>query len=95
METDIKFTTTNSFSIRCGKCADIHNAQLDGKTSNPCECGCHEKYTPTYTPIQEPCCPQFPPYPTWTGTGDGIPNRGYTTCNWNNNDNLKERVACF
>jgi len=87
METDIKFTTTNSFSIRCGKCADIHNAQLDGKTQEECKCDCHEKIQqPTYIPYcpPDPCCPQFPPYqPVWTwtnGTADPFPNRGYTFC---------------
>ena len=62
-----------SFSIRCDKCADIHQAQLDGKSTKPCECKCHEEYRP-YVPYcpPDPCCPQFPPYsPTWVYTNRG------------------------
>jgi len=77
---------SNSFSIRCGKCADIHNAQLDGKTNKPCDCDCHNEnhYTP-YAPYcpPDPCCPQFPPYPVWyTGTipQNYPPNQFYTVC---------------
>lgn len=67
------FTGTNSFSIRCGKCADIHNAQLDGKNTKPCECDCHGKYIEPYQPYVPyipctpcPCTPQ--PYYYTTGT---------------------------
>jgi len=90
--TDIKFNVysdnSNAFSIRCGKCADIHNAQLEGKTTEACKCDCHGKPNPiTYIPYcpPDPCCPQFPPYePIWqwtNGTADPFPNRGYTFCN--------------
>ncbi len=71
--------TSNSFSIRCGKCADIHNAQIDGKTNKACECDCHSQYQPYCPPcIPDPCCPQIPPwYYTTTSTGDNIV---VTTC---------------
>ena len=76
---DIQFSTTsNSFSIRCGKCADIHNAQIDGKTNKACECDCHSQYQQPYVPyvpcVPDPCCPQFPTYYTTTITA------GETTC---------------
>ena len=75
------FTETNSFSIRCGKCADIHNAQLDGKTNKSCECDCHGKYVEPYQPYVPyipctPCpCPDHYPQPyytTGTNTNDTV-----------------------
>ena len=59
--TTITFTN-NNFSIRCDKCADIHNAQLEGKTSKPCECDCHKNTYHPYVPYcpPDPCCPQQP-----------------------------------
>ncbi len=70
---NVVFTGEYSFSIRCGKCADIHNAQLDGKNTKPCDCDCHTKVTPDYipyVPYYPPCpCPQYPqPYYYTTGT---------------------------
>ena len=89
---DIKFSTdtddSHSFSIRCGKCADIHNAQIDGKTNKPCECDCHGKYQQPYVPFvpyipycpPDPCCPQIPPYyTTTTGTDGRVYTTSYTT----------------
>lgn len=63
METDITFNG-NQFSMRCGKCADIHNAQLDGKQADPCGCGCHNTYTGTYTHIPN-TLPYPPTNPIW------------------------------
>lgn len=62
---DLNITfTDNTFSIRCGKCADIHNAQLEGKTNKPCDCKCHSEYKPyiPYVPYcpPDPCCPTIP-----------------------------------
>ena len=87
---------SNAFSIRCGKCADIHNAQLEGKTDKPCPCNCHDKPNyPTYIPYcpPDPCCPQIPYQPIWYYAGEPQFDRqpttgdppfwGYTTC-WNN-----------
>jgi hypothetical protein len=74
-DTNVKFNVytddTNAFSIRCGKCADIHNAQLEGKTQESCNCDCHgNNYTPYYPPynpcVPDPCCPTYPIY--YTGT---------------------------
>ena len=69
LETNVTFSN-NSFSLRCGKCADIHTAQLDGKTAKSCECDCHGKsYCPPYNiPYHDPCCPQIPTNPIWYGT---------------------------
>lgn len=73
---DIKFNNIQ-FSIRCGKCADIHNAQLEGKTNRPCNCDCHEShYNPWVNPI-DPCCPQIPYYPTYYTTS---PNTTSGSC---------------
>lgn len=56
--TTIQFGNNYQFSIRCGKCADIHNAQLEGKTNSPCECACHNY--PNYYPMTNPCpCPPY------------------------------------
>ena len=81
LETNVTFSN-NSFSLRCGKCADIHTAQLDGKTAKSCECDCHSKpYCPPYNiPYHDPCCPIIPS-PIWCGTNapnNCIPNE--TTC---------------
>lgn len=83
--TSIQFSDTNSFSIRCGKCADIHNAQLDGKQLKPCECDCHSQYSP-YIPYcpPDPCCPTIPPFyytTTIGGTGEMINSIVSTTFN--------------
>ncbi len=87
-ENSLVFTGEYTFSIRCGKCADIHNAQLDGKNTKPCECDCHAKmvepYQP-YVPWLPPCpcpCPHYPQpyYYTTTGTGDPMPRQGETFC---------------
>ncbi len=82
---DIQFSTTsNSFSIRCGKCADIHNAQIDGKTNKACECDCHSTYQQPYQPYvpycpPDPCCPQIPPwYTTFTTCVTRDPTSGGT-----------------
>jgi len=80
-ENSLVFTGEYTFSIRCGKCADIHNAQLDGKNTCPCECDCHTKiiqpYVP-YNPYYPPCpCPQYPqPYYTTITSGSVDPTRG-------------------
>lgn len=68
METSVTFNN-NSFSLRCGKCADIHTAQLDGKTTDSCKCDCHNtNYCPPYNiPYHDPCCPIIPS-PIWCGT---------------------------
>ena len=84
-ENSLVFTGEYTFSIRCGKCADIHNAQLDGKTNKSCECDCHgEKH---YAPVYDPCPCPYPHYPPYwpqpyytTGTGDPIPPQGQTVC---------------
>ena len=84
--------TSRSFSIRCGKCADIHNAQLDGKTNKQCDCDCHSTYSQPYVPyyppynpcIPDPCCPQLPPTYYTTTITSGVngtidPTAGGTT----------------
>ncbi len=82
-ENSLVFTGEYSFSIRCGKCADIHNAQLDGKNKEPCSCDCHVKVTPDipYVPYYPPCpCPcPYPQYPQpyyYTTSGSVDPTRG-------------------
>ena len=68
---ELTFTSDTTFSIRCGKCADIHNAQLEGKTDKPCSCDCHDKPNTTYIPYNPcvPCCPEIPYQPIYY-TGD-------------------------
>lgn len=77
-DTNITFTGEYQFSIRCGKCADIHNAQLEGKNTEPCTCDCHAKIAEPYQPYVPyyPCpYPHYPdPYPQpyyYTGTHTG------------------------
>lgn len=78
--TNITFTGEYQFSIRCGKCADIHNAQLEGKSNTPCSCDCHAKpepyipYAPWYPCTPCPCQPQ--PYYTTITSGSVDPTRG-------------------
>lgn len=91
---------SNSFSIRCGKCADIHNAQLDGKTQKSCECDCHDKISQPYVPYMpycppDPCCPTWPqPYYTTPITGDP-PTLFYTTyCTDEVNCNGAQDICC-
>ena len=89
-DSTITFTGDYQFSIRCGKCADIHNAQLEGKNDKPCTCDCHANITPDYVPYVPwlppyPCpCPNHPPQPyyyTTTGTNtNDLPNTTGTIC---------------
>jgi hypothetical protein len=84
-DSTITFTGEYQFSIRCGKCADIHNAQLEGKGTKPCECDCHAKIAEPYVPYTPyipctPCpCPQYPYFYTTTGTKT-LPNTTGTIC---------------
>lgn len=83
-ENSLVFTGEYTFSIRCGKCADIHNAQLEGKNTEPCTCDCHANITPDYqpyVPYYPPCpCPHWPyPQPYYT-TGTGDVTTGQTFC---------------
>ena len=86
-ENSLVFTGEYTFSIRCGKCADIHNAQLEGKNTEPCTCDCHANVTPDYqpyVPYYPPCpCPNWPYpqpyYTTGTNTND-LPNTTGTIC---------------
>jgi hypothetical protein len=89
-ENSLVFTGEYTFSIRCGKCADIHNAQLEGKTTEACNCDCHGEVTPNYTPCvpyYPPCpCPHWPQPYYYTTTGDTTcdnphsPTSGGCTC---------------
>jgi hypothetical protein len=89
METNVTFSNTTNL-IRCGKCADIHNAQLEGKTNKACGCDCHDtpKYIPYCPPYYDPCCPQIPS-PTWSYCNGTAFNNGKvneeTTCHYDYN----------
>ena len=74
-DSNLVFTGDTQFSIRCGKCADIHNAQLDGKTNRSCECDCHNNnnYIPYCPPYVDPCCPTYP-QPYYTTTCNHVPD---------------------